>query len=162
MREKYLEVFDRIWIDNLNGDKYKTGKLTPEGKPDPSAFSTEFNREGIQVGTAVSLLVRKHDSHDGGDLDLTAGWGHAGKGGVTMPGKGRAVARPGAASYDVYLNDKAFWSNIPSAVWEYTLGGYQVMTIGLCRLLGWALRPRNYMNKGGAAGAFACQLLIRA
>ena len=58
MRERYLEAFDRIWIDCLNGDKYKTGKLTPEGEPDPSIFSTEFNREGIQVGTAIALLVR--------------------------------------------------------------------------------------------------------
>ena len=58
MRERYLEAFDRIWIDCLNGDKYKTGKLTPEGEPDPSVFSTEFNREGIQVGTAIALLVR--------------------------------------------------------------------------------------------------------
>ena len=57
MRERYLEAFDRIWIDCLNGDKYKTGKLTPQGEPDPSVFSTEFNREGIQVGTAVALLV---------------------------------------------------------------------------------------------------------
>ena len=47
-----------IWIDCLNGDKYKTGKLTPDGKPDPSVFSTEHNREGIQVGTAITLLVR--------------------------------------------------------------------------------------------------------
>lgn len=59
MRERYLGVFDRIWIDSLNGDKYRTGKLTPEGAPDPSVFSTEFNREGIQVGTAVALLVRR-------------------------------------------------------------------------------------------------------
>jgi REP element-mobilizing transposase RayT len=58
MRERYLEAFDRIWIDCLNGDKYKTGKLTPEGEPDPSIFSTENNREGIQVGTAIALLVR--------------------------------------------------------------------------------------------------------
>ncbi len=58
MRERYLEVFDRIWIDCLNGDKYKTGKVTPDGKPDPSIFSTERNREGIQVGAAVALLVR--------------------------------------------------------------------------------------------------------
>src|SRR5271157_2038555 len=58
MRERYLEAFDSIWIDCLNGDKYKTGKLTPEGEPDPSIFSTEFNREGIQVGTAIALLVR--------------------------------------------------------------------------------------------------------
>ncbi len=28
-----------------------------------------------------------------GDLAVTAGWGHAGKGGVTMPAKGRIVER---------------------------------------------------------------------
>ena len=64
MRERYLEAFDIVTIDNLNGDKYKTGKTTPDGKPDPSIFSTEFNREGIQVGTAIATLVRKpqHES----------------------------------------------------------------------------------------------------
>lgn len=62
MRERYLEVFDQIWIDNLNGDKYKTGKLTPAGEPDPSVFSTEKNREGIQIGTAIALLVRSGKS----------------------------------------------------------------------------------------------------
>ncbi len=58
MRERYLEVFDSITVDCLNGDKFKTGKLTPEGEPDPSVFSTESNREGIQVGTAIVTLVR--------------------------------------------------------------------------------------------------------
>ena len=58
MRERYLEAFSHVWIDSLNGDKYRTGKLTPEGAPDPSIFSTSYNREGIQVGTAVSLLAR--------------------------------------------------------------------------------------------------------
>ncbi|MBI5383713.1 MAG: N-6 DNA methylase [Verrucomicrobia bacterium] len=58
MRERFLDAFDSITVDCLNGDKYKTGKLTPEGEPDPSVFSTERNREGIQVGTAVALLVR--------------------------------------------------------------------------------------------------------
>lgn len=62
MRERYLEVFDQIWIDHLNGDKFKTGKRTPDGQPDPSIFSTEWNREGIQVGTAIATLVRK-DNH---------------------------------------------------------------------------------------------------
>jgi hypothetical protein len=57
MREHFLDVFDRIWIDCLNGDKYKTGKLTPEGEPDPSVFSTDQNREGIRVGTAITGLV---------------------------------------------------------------------------------------------------------
>ncbi len=64
MREKYLEAFDNIAIDCMNGDKYKTGKLTPEGEPDPSVFSTEFNREGIQVGTAIATLVKKTGKSD--------------------------------------------------------------------------------------------------
>ena len=63
MRERYLEMFDRIAIDNLNGDKFKNGKLTPEGDSDPSVFSTEYNREGIQVGTAIALLVKTAGSH---------------------------------------------------------------------------------------------------
>ena len=28
---------------------------------------------------------------------------------------------------DVYLNDAAYWSNIPENVWDYTIGGYQVI-----------------------------------
>ena len=59
MRERYLEVFDAIRIDCLNGDKYKTGKTTPEGAPDPSIFSTSEDPVGIQVGTAITTLVRK-------------------------------------------------------------------------------------------------------
>ena len=61
MRERYLEAFDAIRIDCLNGDKYKTGKITPDGKSDPSIFSTESDLVGIQVGTAITTLVRKAD-----------------------------------------------------------------------------------------------------
>jgi hypothetical protein len=75
MRERYLEVFDRIWIDSLNGDKYRTGKLTPEGAPDPSVFSTEWNREGIQVGTAVSMLVRTDPHGDTRTVQFRNLWG---------------------------------------------------------------------------------------
>src|SRR5439155_1648135 len=79
-------------------------------------------------------------------LKVTAGWGHAGKGGVTMPGKGKIVEReytaderkgiergaerPGRSAeealahlgdrtYDIYLNDVAYWKNIPARVWDY-------------------------------------------
>ncbi len=75
MRERYLEAFDHIWIDCLNGDKYKTGKLTPEGKPDPSIFSTEFNREGIQVGTAITLLARTSPSGGAESVHFRHLWG---------------------------------------------------------------------------------------
>ncbi len=88
------------------------------------------------------------------ELALTAGWGHLGKGGVTMPGKGRTVERDytpdevesirqgaqtlgltlddallhiGMTTFDVYLNDHAYWRNVPAKVWDYTMGGYQVI-----------------------------------
>jgi hypothetical protein len=62
MRQRFLREFDSIWFDCMNGDSRETGKLTPEGKPDPSVFSTQYNREGIRVGTAIGLLVRKSSS----------------------------------------------------------------------------------------------------
>ena len=48
----------------MNGDSRETGKLTPEGKPDPSVFSTEWNREGIRVGTAIGLLVKRGSTRE--------------------------------------------------------------------------------------------------
>ncbi|HMJ88787.1 MAG TPA: type ISP restriction/modification enzyme, partial [Candidatus Acidoferrum sp.] len=59
MRQRFLKEFDQLWFDCLNGDSRETGKLTPEGKPDPSIFTTEYNREGIRVGTAIGLMVRR-------------------------------------------------------------------------------------------------------
>ncbi len=59
MRQRFLAEFDQLWFDSMNGDSRGTGKLTPEGTPDPSVFSTEYNREGIRVGTAIALMVRK-------------------------------------------------------------------------------------------------------
>jgi len=77
MRERYVNEFDAAWIDCLNGDKYKTGKVTPDGKPDPSVFSTEHNREGIQVGTAVALLLRKPEHHEDGVVSFRDLWGQS-------------------------------------------------------------------------------------
>jgi hypothetical protein len=76
MRARYIGEFQRIFIDNLNGDKYRTGKTTPEGKPDPSAFSTPQNREGIQVGTAVTTLVRKSTMEKPNTIQLRNLWGN--------------------------------------------------------------------------------------
>ncbi|MCY3537678.1 MAG: N-6 DNA methylase, partial [Cyanobacteria bacterium MAG IRC3_bin_20] len=83
------------------------------------------------------------------DFAVTAGWGHFGKGDAVMPGQGRVVERPftpeersamapwhgtlaplgplGDTTLDVYLNDHAFWRNVPLPVWRYKLGGYQVL-----------------------------------
>ena len=79
----------------------------------------------------------------GDDFSVTASWGHFGQGEAVMPGQGRAVERAytaeeraalgesahtlGDTTFDIYLNDRAYWRNVPSAVWHYKLGGYQVL-----------------------------------
>jgi len=59
MRRRFLSEFDSLWFDCMNGDSRETGKRTPDGKPDPSVFSTEYNKAGIRLGTAIALMVRK-------------------------------------------------------------------------------------------------------
>src|SRR5262249_29579780 len=48
VRESLMKNFQAIWIDNLNGDKYKTGKIIPRGIPgegssDQSIFSSDHD-----------------------------------------------------------------------------------------------------------------------
>ena len=77
MRERYLEAFDAVRIDCLNGDKYKTGKVAPDGTPDPSIFSTEGDPIGIQVGTAITTLVRKTDHAHAEAVQFRHLWGQS-------------------------------------------------------------------------------------
>ncbi len=73
---------------------------------------------------------------DTDDLLVNAGWGRGGNGRPVMPGRGRAIERaisPGASAalgehtLDIYLNDTVHWENVPQRIWDYTLGGYQVL-----------------------------------
>jgi hypothetical protein len=61
-----------------------------------------------------------------------------------MPGKGKLLRRDDGA-HDVFLNDEACWRNVPVAVWDYTIGGYQVIKKWLSyrekTLLGRGLTP---------------------
>lgn len=68
MRSSLLSSFDEIWVDCLNGDKYKTGKVIPRGLPgegttDQSVFTTEHDARGIQVGTGITTLLKLGTSH---------------------------------------------------------------------------------------------------
>ncbi|MGH9734210.1 MAG: type ISP restriction/modification enzyme [Candidatus Acidiferrales bacterium] len=58
VRKRLCGEFNYAWLDCLNGDSRETGKLTPDGQPDPSVFSTEYNREGIRLGTSVGLFAK--------------------------------------------------------------------------------------------------------
>ena len=53
----------------------RPGKITPDGKPDPSIFSTPEDPVGIQVGTAIATLVRKSDHASAKSVDFRHLWG---------------------------------------------------------------------------------------
>jgi len=127
-------------------------------------------RPELQV---IAVITREGGGQlQASELGVTAGWGHAGQNGVVMPGKGTAVQRDytaderqaitsgaellgispddvfkllGESTFDIYLNDIAYWKNVPVKVWEYTIGGYQVIKKWLsyreAELLGRPLTP---------------------
>jgi hypothetical protein len=111
-------------------------------------------RPELKVLAVISKAGEGTLNPDTGDLALTAGWGYSGKDYATMPGKGKAVKRDytpeelaairegaqaqgltpkqalehlGESTYDIYLNEVAYWQNIPEKVWNYYIGGYQVI-----------------------------------
>jgi hypothetical protein len=75
VRRHLLDGFHRIWIDCLNGDSRETGKRTPEGEPDPSVFSTQFNREGIRLGTAIGMFLRRGPTDGHAQVRFRQFWG---------------------------------------------------------------------------------------
>ena len=117
---------------------------------------------------------------DGGDFDVTMGWGHFGSGQAVMPGKGRGVERAytseeraaagdtvttlGDTTLDIYLNDRAYWRNVPANVWGYKLGGYQVLKKWLSyrdrKVLGRGLRPEEVQHFVGTARRIASILKL--
>ena len=92
MRERYLDAFDAVRIDCLNGDSRKTGKTAPDGSPDPSIFSTSGDPVGIQVGTAITTLVRKANHAPADAVGFRHLWGQAKRADLTAT----AEDEPGA------------------------------------------------------------------
>jgi hypothetical protein len=103
----------------------------------------------------LTLLGRVSGPQKGLSLAITVGWGHGQKEkDIVMPGRGIEKRRDftadeqnviaegakelglepeditalwGLQTIDIYLNNETFWSNVPEAVWEYAIGGYQVL-----------------------------------
>ena len=63
MRERYLEAFDAVRIDNLHGDRI-ISEYAPDGRTSETVFALRGQSPGIKVGTSIALLSR---SGTGGD-----------------------------------------------------------------------------------------------
>lgn len=78
------------------------------------------------------------------DLTVSAGWGHRMETGVVMPGGGKIDDRDAYTEneaailgeeairvlglpLDIRLNTEAAWRTVPRKVWNYKIGGYQVI-----------------------------------
>ncbi|MDE2917722.1 MAG: N-6 DNA methylase [Paracoccaceae bacterium] len=112
---------------------------------DPEAPVPSVTQGPLRPEIATIAVPATNDGRNmtGEDFAVTAGWGHYGAGDVVMPRQGRIVERAykpdeksamgdsiatlGESTFDVYLNNRAFWRNVPAAVWTYNLGGYQVL-----------------------------------
>ena len=115
------------------------------------------------------------------EFALTAGWGSGGNGKPVMPGVGKVERHAGSGphpnplpegegviperSFDVYLNAKAYWKNVPRPVWDFTIGGYQVMKKWLSyreqRVLGRALTMAEIMEVTAMARRLAALVLLQ-
>ena len=69
MRERYLDVFDVVRIDNLHGDRI-ISEYAPDGRTSETVFALRGQSLGIKVGTSIVLL-----SKSGTVTDTSAG-GH--------------------------------------------------------------------------------------
>ncbi len=139
------------WPDGgTNGAADELAESAARGRELAALLDSETPVPGVTEGTlpqeiaaiAVPSTTSGHNM-SGDDFAMTASWGHFGSGQAVMPGQGRVVERAytaeeqaalgGAArvlgdmTFDIYLNDVAYWRNVPAAVWTYKLGGYQVL-----------------------------------
>lgn len=123
---------------------------------DPETSIAGVNSDSVRAELKTIAIVSHKGGGSldpsAGDLRVTAGWGHGND--VVMPGSGRVFKRDyteeerskigegfeaigltnqkafdklGKTTCDIDLNDLAYWRNVPSHVWDYTIGGYQVL-----------------------------------
>ena len=75
-----------------------------------------------------------------------------------------ATTATSETTFDIYLNDVACWINVPVRVWDYAIGGYQVIKKWLSyrerELLGRALTPDEAREVMNTARRIAAILLL--
>ena len=57
MRERYLQAFDAIRIDNLHGDRI-ISEYAPDGRTSETVFAIRGQSPGIKIGTAITMLSK--------------------------------------------------------------------------------------------------------
>lgn len=141
MRKRLLEDFDKISIDCLNGDSRETGKKTPDGKPDPSVFSTKYNTAGIRLGTSVGLFVRKLDHQPSQTVAYRDFWGAnkrqdlfgtVSEGGVDVPYTEAVPAKHNRFSFRPHKFSASFqaWPRLVDLCASAPIAGLQEMRFG--------------------------------
>ena len=124
----------RIPLPDSNAALLASAEL---GRQVAALLDTEMHVDGVTSGKLRPELKPIAVLSSTANLSLTADWGHAGKDGATMPGKGKLETREptadetaptlGAVTHDVFLNEAVCWRNVPEKVWDFPIGGYQVI-----------------------------------
>ena len=161
------------WPDGAAGAADALAESAARGRELAALLDSDTPVAGVTTGSLRPELsaIAVPTTTDGGnmasdDFTVSAGWGHFGTGEAIMPGQGRIVERNytdddrtavadsiptlGDTTFDVYLNDRAYWRNVPDAVWKYQLGGYQVLKKWLSyresKVLGRPLQPEEVQH----------------
>ena len=176
------------WPDGKEDDAAnKLAASAARGRELAALLDSDTPVPGVTEGTLRPEIafIAVPSTADGGnmagdDFALTVGWGHFGQGEAVMPGQGRVIERPytsdertalgnaartlGESTFDIYLNDRAYWRNVPEAVWNYKLGGYQVLKKWLSyrerKVLGRNLKPDEVQHFTDTARRIAAILTL--
>ena len=171
------EAADRLRTSAARGREL-AALLDPE-TPVPGVTSGTLRPELAAIAVPTTA-----DGHNmaADDFALTAGWGHFGTGDAVTPGTGRSVARDynpterkalgnaagalGDSTLDIHLNGNARWSNVPPGIWNYKLGGYQVLKKWLSyrehKVLGRNMHPEEVQHFTDTARRIAAILMLTA
>ena len=157
--------------DSLARSAARGRRLAALLDPDAAVAGVTTGTLRPEIAAIAVPATTESRNMSGDDFSLTSGWGHFAAGDAVMPGQGRVVERAyttverdalgdatdalGGTTFDVYLNERALWRNVPAAVWGYKLGGYQVLKKWLSYrerdVLGRALSPQEVFHFAKAA-----------
>jgi predicted helicase len=69
MRERFMEVFDQIIIDNLHGDRI-ISEYAPDGGSSETVFAMGGSSSGIKIGTAIATLIRRPTEEEKAPVEI--------------------------------------------------------------------------------------------